>query len=207
MNARSNSERPLHPCAVLVAGTGRHLDHLATLSAQGALPLDIRVCISHKAGVAALDHAHRHGIEAVVIDAERQLSPDALSERVFTELERRGVQTVLLAGFLRLLPIPKAWEGRVLNIHPSLLPAFGGKGFYGSRVQQAVLDRGCKVAGCTVHYVDNEFDHGPILVQRVCPVEPDDDVDRLAARVFEQELLAYPEAIRLHLQAQAGVPS
>ncbi len=189
------------PTAVLVAGTGRHLDHFAQLGARGELPLDLRLCISHKAGVRALDHAERHGIPSIVVDPDRRVTPGELSEQVFAAVEQHGVQLVLMAGFLRLLPIPAAWEGRVLNIHPSLLPAFGGKGYYGDRVQAAVLQRGCKVAGCTVHYVNNEYDSGPILVQRVCPVLPGDTVESLGARVFEQELLAYPEAVRLHLEA------
>jgi phosphoribosylglycinamide formyltransferase-1 len=87
----------------------------------------------------------------------------------------------------------------VLNIHPALLPAFGGQGYYGERVHRAVLERGCEVTGCTVHYVDNEYDHGPILHQRACPVLPGDDVHALAARVFAEEELAYPEAVRRHL--------
>ncbi|HRV81670.1 MAG: phosphoribosylglycinamide formyltransferase [Planctomycetes bacterium] len=188
-----------HPTAILVAGTGRHLDHLARLSAQSELPLDIRLCISHRPGVRALELARQHGIASLVVDPERKLGPEALSSEVFQALDEQGIETALLAGFLRFLPIPAAWQGRVLNVHPSLLPAFGGQGFYGDRVHQAVLDRGCKVSGCTVHYVDNVFDHGPILVQRVCPVWPDDTAHDLADRVFEQERIAYPDGIRLHL--------
>ena len=188
-----------HPCAVLVGGTGRHLDNLSQRVQQGELPLDIRLCISHKSGVRALELAEHHGIDSLVVDPERKLDPVELSDTVFGALEKAGIQTVLLAGWLRFLPIPNVWSERVLNIHPSLLPAFGGQGFYGSRVHRAVLKRGCKVTGCTVHYVDNIFDNGPILVQRTCRVEGDDTVDTLAARVFEQELIAYEEAIRLHL--------
>ena len=91
-----------------------------------------------------------------------------------------------------------------MNIHPSLLPSFGGRGMYGRRVHQAVLDRGCKVSGCTVHLVDNEYDAGPILVQRTCPVLDDDTAESLAARVFEQECVAYPEAIRSFRDGRAG---
>jgi len=196
---RTSEASPLR-VAVLVAGTGRHLEHLAQLSGRGELPIQIELVISHKAGVRALEHAAQFGIEAHVIDAERKCSPEQLSERVFAQCAMAEVDTILMAGFLRLLPIPPAWEGRVLNIHPSLLPAFGGKGFYGHRVQQAVLERGCKLAGCTVHYVDNQFDNGPILVQRACPVLEDDDVSSLANRVFAEELVAYPEAIRMHWQ-------
>ena len=106
----------------------------------------------------------------------------------------------MLAGFLRLLLLPPEWVGRVLNIHPALLPAFGGKGYWGDRVHRAVLERGVQFTGCTVHYVTNEYDAGPIVLQRCVAVHPDDTVERLAARVFEQEKVALPEAIRLHLR-------
>ncbi len=196
-----------HPCAVLVGGTGRHLHNLAELCKQGCLPLDIKLCLSHKPGVRALDLAEEHGIASQVVDPERKASPEELSQEVFDALDSHGVQTALLAGWLRFLPIPESWVGRVLNIHPSLLPAFGGKGFYGERVHRAVLQRGCKVSGCTVHYVDNVFDNGPILVQRTCEVTSTDTVATLAAKVFAEETLAYPEAIRLHLGLPLGLPA
>ncbi len=199
---QTESIKAPHAVAVMVSGTGRHLDHLANLASQGELPLDIRLCISSKQGVAALDHAKRWNIASEVTDPARELSPEAYGQVVFGKLEALGVQTLILAGFLRYLPIPDSWAGRVLNIHPSLLPAFGGAGYYGHHVHEAVLKRGCKVSGCTVHYVDNVFDNGPILVQRTCPVEPGDDADCLAARVFAQELIAYPEAIRQHLASR-----
>ena len=102
----------------------------------------------------------------------------------------------MLAGFLKKLWIPDDFAGRVINIHPSLLPAFGGKGCYGMRVHRAVLERGCQVSGCTVHLVDEVYDNGPILLQRWCPVETTDSASDLAARVFAEELIALPEALR-----------
>ncbi len=188
-----------HPVAVMVSGTGRHLNHLAKLASTGELPLDLRLCISSRSGVGALQFAKDWSIPVEIPDPKRELPPEEYSRSIFAMLEQHGVQTLILAGFLRFLPIPEKWEGRVLNIHPSLLPAFGGAGYYGHHVHDAVLKRGCKVSGCTVHHVDNVFDNGPILVQRTCEVLADDDADTLAARVFEQELIAYPEAIRLHL--------
>jgi phosphoribosylglycinamide formyltransferase-1 len=185
----------------MVSGTGRHLNHLARLAQEGALPLDIRLCLSSRLGVKALEHAETWGIPHEVSDPQGHLSPQEYGSLVFDRLEKAGVHTLILAGFLRYLPIPEAWNHRVLNIHPSLLPSFGGKGYYGHHVHDAVLKRGCKVSGCTVHYVDNVFDNGPILVQRTCPVLPEDDTDSLADRVFQEELLAYPEALRMHLAA------
>ena len=112
----------------------------------------------------------------------------------------------MLAGFLRLLVVPERWLGRVLNIHPALLPAFGGKGFYGERVHRAVLEAGERVTGCTVHYVTNEYDAGPILLQREVPVLPGDTPESLAARVFEAEQRALPDAVRLHLERRRSRP-
>jgi folate-dependent phosphoribosylglycinamide formyltransferase PurN len=102
-----------------------------------------------------------------------------------------------MAGFLKHVPIPPDFENRVTNIHPALIPAFCGHGFYGRRVHEAVLQYGAKISGCTVHFVDNDYDHGPIILQRTVPVRGDDTPESLAARVFEQECIAYPEAINL----------
>ena len=200
----SNNKATAHPVAVMVSGTGRHLDHLAKLAASGELPIEVRLCLSTRSDIGALQHAKRWNIPVQVPDEPRELSPEAYSDLVFSALEHEGVRTLILAGFLRFLPIPEAWANRVLNIHPSLLPAFGGAGYYGHRVHDAVLKRGCKVSGCTVHYVDNVFDHGPILVQRTCPVLDNDDADSLASRVFSEELIAYPEALRRHLGVQVS---
>ena len=186
--------------AVFVSGTGRHLDNFARLTQAGELDCEIGLVLSNRAGVKALERAARFELETLVLDPERELDEDTFSRRAFEAVEAAQCQTVLLAGFLRKLALPERWRGRVLNIHPALLPSFGGKGFYGDRVHAAVLERGCRVSGCTVHYVDEEYDHGPILVQKAVEVRADDDVHSLAARVFEAELVAYPEALRLHLE-------
>lgn len=187
-----------HPIAVLVSGGGRSLENLAQVIAAGELDCRIALVISSKRGALALERARRLELDSMVIDAENALAPEAFGARVFAGVEERGCELVVLAGFLRLLPIPAAWEGRVINIHPSLLPAFGGKGYYGERVHRAVLARGVQFSGCTVHYVTNEYDAGPVLLQRCVRVHPDDTPDSLAARVFEEEKLALPAAIREH---------
>lgn len=189
-----------HPIAVLVSGGGRSLENLAERIAVGRLDCSIALVVSNKPDVLAVERARRLELDTLVIDPERELSPDAFGARVFAEVESRGCELVVLAGFLRLLPIPPEWEGRVLNIHPSLLPAFGGKGFYGARVHRAVLARGVQFTGCTVHYVTNEYDAGPVLLQRCLKVAPDETEDSLAARVFEEEKLALPEAITEHFR-------
>jgi len=186
--------------AVLVSGTGRHLENLARLIASGELDAHIGLVVSSRAGVKALERAARMDLPALVVDAERELDDEAFSAEVFRRIEARGCGTVVLAGFLRKLVLPPAWNGGVLNIHPALLPAFGGKGYFGERVHRAVLERGCQFSGCTVHYVDDEYDHGPILLQRCVPVHPDDTVETLAERVFQEELVAYPDALRRHFE-------
>jgi phosphoribosylglycinamide formyltransferase 1 len=194
------------PIAVLVSGGGRSLENLAATIARGELAARIALVVATTPGAGALERAARLGLPSVVIDPARELAPEACSRDVFAALEAAGCELAVMAGFLRLLPIPERWLGRVLNIHPSLLPAFGGQGFYGKRVHKAVLERGCRVSGCTVHYVDNEYDHGPILLQRAVPVEPDDTVETLAARVFAEEKVALPEAIRRHLSGEEPQP-
>jgi folate-dependent phosphoribosylglycinamide formyltransferase PurN len=110
-----------------------------------------------------------------------------------------------MAGFLKHVLIPQDFVGRVMNIHPSLIPAFCGHNYFGRRVHQAALDYGVKFSGCTVHFVDNHYDHGPIILQRVVPVMDDDTPESLGARVFEQECQAYPEAIRLFAEGRLKV--
>lgn len=188
--------------AVFVSGSGRHLENFARLAAAGELDVEVALAVADRPGIAALDRAQRFSIPTAVLDPGRVLDEAAFGARAFAEVERAGCELVLLAGFLRKLAVPTEWLGRVLNIHPALLPAFGGKGFYGDRVHRAVLERGSWFTGCTVHYVDEQYDHGRILLQRVVPVAPDDTVESLAARVFAEELVAYPEAVRLHLSGK-----
>ena len=181
---------------MFVSGTGRHLENLAQLSAAGDLDADIVLCLSNRPGVLALERAERAGIATVVQEALAGESDHDYGTRAFAQASERGADTIVLAGFLKKLWIPDAFRGRVINIHPSLLPAFGGKGFYGQRVHRAVLERGCQVTGCTVHLVDEVYDNGPILLQRWCAVEPTDTVETLSKRVFQEELVALPEALR-----------
>lgn len=195
MTGHAREERRT-PIAVLVSGGGRSLENLARLAQSGELPVEIRLVLSDRPGVLALERAERLGLHHEVVPPPPEGGPAAFSAEVFAAVERRGCELVVLAGFLRLLPLPERWRGRVLNVHPSLLPAFGGKGYYGERVHRAVLERGVQYTGCTVHLVDDEYDHGPILVQRCIPVLPGETAESLAARVFEEEKLALPEAIR-----------
>lgn len=195
-----------HALAVFVSGTGRHLENFARLAAAGELDARVALALADREGIAALERAARFDVPTEVLDPERALDPTAFSERAFAAVEASGAELVALAGFLRKLVVPTRFAGRVLNIHPSLLPAFGGKGWWGDRVHRGVLERGCQFSGCSVHYVDDEYDHGPILLQRCVPVRADDTVEALAARVFEAELEAYPAALRVHFARARAQP-
>ena len=187
--------------AVLISGSGRTLKNFIDLAAEGSLPIDIRLVVSSTAKAGGLKFAEEAGIPSVVIGREKfpagTAGDQAFGDAVFSACREAGVDYVAMAGFLKLAPVPDDFAGRVVNIHPALIPAFCGPGMYGPRVHQAVLDAGVKVTGCTVHFVDNQYDHGPIIWQQPVPVFDDDTADTLAKRVFEVEKEAYPHVLRL----------
>lgn len=182
--------------AVLLSGAGRTLQNLLETIARGDLDAEIR-CVIADRDAPGVERARRAGIPAYV---ERDAGA------IYALLVRHEVQLVCLAGYLRLFPIRKEFAGAVLNIHPALLPKFGGRGFYGERVHAAVLAAGERESGCTVHLCDEVYDHGRVLVQKRVPVLPGDDVRSLAARVFAAECAAYPEAIRLWARQHGTKP-
>ncbi|MDW8261506.1 MAG: phosphoribosylglycinamide formyltransferase [Phycisphaerales bacterium] len=190
---------------MLVSGGGTTLQNLLDRIADQTLPAVVQVVIGSRPGLQALQRAARAGVPNLVIDRSRHPDVNTFSREVFAQIDRAGVDLVCLAGWLNLLKIPDPWRGRVMNIHPALLPAFGGRGMYGLRVHEAVLAAGCKVSGCTVHFVDDDYDTGPIILQRTCPVHEGDSPQSLALRVFEQECLAYPQAIRLFQQGRLHI--
>ena len=183
------------PIAVLISGGGTTLRNLIRLAHCGNLPVEFRLLISSRSSAAGLDYARAAHIENHVISRRLSPSPEAHSESIFGLFRNHGVELVVMGGYLEHLLIPADFRNRVINIHPSLIPAFCGQGFYGLRVHQAVIDYGAKLSGCTVHYVDNQFDHGPIIAQRACDVLPDDTAETLQARVFKLECQLYPETI------------
>jgi phosphoribosylglycinamide formyltransferase 1 len=182
--------------AVLLSGNGTTLQNLLDRIAAGRLSAEIVLVVSSKADAFGLERAHRAGLATAIVSRKQSGSVEAFSEQIFGACREVGANLVCLAGFLQLLRVPDDFLGRVMNIHPALIPAFCGKGFYGHHVHEAVLDYGVKVSGCTVHLVDNEYDHGPIVLQRTVPVLDDDTADSLSARIFEQECEAYPQAIQ-----------
>ncbi len=187
--------------AVLVSGGGTNLQALIDQMNQGKLPgVSIEVVISNKRDVYALERAKQNGIPSETLVKKEYASKDLFDEALLRVLVRYHVDLVVLAGCLLILPekVVKSYPGRIINIHPSLIPSFCGEGYYGLKVHEAVLARGVKVTGATVHFVDEGTDTGPIILQKAVMVEDDDTPELLQRRVMEQaewELL--PEAIRL----------
>lgn len=180
--------------AVLLSGSGRTLENLLDRIAAGSLAAEIVLVVSNKAHVRGVAIAERADVPVEVLPRDGR-PIEAWSESIFARCRAADADLVVMAGFLALVKIPVDFAGRVVNIHPSLLPAFGGKGFHGDHVHRAVLERGCTVSGCTVHLVDDEYDHGRILLQATVPVLRDDTPESLAARVFAAECDALPRAI------------
>lgn len=182
--------------AVLVSGRGTNLQAILDATRAPDYPAEVVVVISDRPGAYALERARQAGVPAYVVPWSRD--PADFGRRLAEVLDAHRAQWVCLAGFLRILPpeFVQRYRGRILNIHPSLLPAFGGRGMYGERVHQAVLASAAVESGCTVHFVTEDVDAGPVVAQARVPVLPDDTVETLAARVAEQEHRLYPEAIR-----------
>ena len=183
---------------ILLSGGGRTMVNLQQQITAGRLNARIVRVIASKP-CAGCDRARELGVEPSIIGGT---IPRAALEALLAEV---NADYVVLAGYLKKIEVPPAFAGKVVNIHPALLPAFGGKGMYGHHVHEAVLEHGCKVSGCTVHLCDDQYDTGPILVQRTCPVLPGDTPDTLAARVFEQECLAFPEALAALIEGRVKI--
>jgi len=182
--------------AVCVSGGGTTLQNLIDRIASGELAASVVQVIASKPGIGAIPKAEAAGIPVAVVTRKgRTLA--GFSAAVFDPIRRAGADLVVLAGFLALVEIPDDYAGRVLNIHPALIPAFCGQGFHGAAVHRAAIEAGVKVSGCTVHFADQTYDTGPIILQRTVPVLDDDTPDALAARVFASECAALTEAIAL----------
>lgn len=193
------SREPVKPLklAVLISGSGRTLKNFLDLAAEGQLPVDVRLVISSSPTAGGLEYAVDAAVPTEIFVRKNFTSAQAYGDAIFAACRAAGVDYVAMAGFLKLAPVPDDFAGRVINIHPALIPAFCGHGMYGHRVHQAVLDYGAKVTGVTVHFVDNEYDAGPIIWQQPVPVFDDDTAETLAARVFEAEKEAYPHVLQL----------
>lgn len=193
------------PIAVLISGGGTTLRNLLERIAAGQLPIEIRLVVSSNPTARGLEYAAQAGIPTRVLQRKSFVDDAAYGAAIFGECRATGVQLVVMGGFLKFVPIPEDFTNRVTNIHPALIPAFCGAGMYGHHVHEAVLAYGAKVSGCTVHFVDNQYDHGPIILQRTVPVLDEDTPDSLAARVFQAECEAYPEALKLYAEGRVRV--
>jgi len=187
---------------VLVSGGGSNLQAIIDSIEDRKLEAEIAVVISNRPDAFALERATRHGIPTVVIDHHDFQTVREFTEAIVDNLRKYGVELVCLAGFLRILDrvIVDAYPNRILNIHPALLPAFGGKGMYGHHVHEAVLASGAKYSGATVHLVTPETDVGPIVLQGIVKVDDNDTPESLAEKVLKIEHQIYPEAVKLVLE-------
>ena len=182
--------------AVLISGGGTTLRNLLAKIEARQLDAKVEKVISSSANAGGLDHARQASIATAVVRERDYDTLAGFSQAIFDQCREVNADIVVMGGFLKYVTIPADFDLRVVNIHPALIPAFCGQGFYGSRVHEAVLEYGAKLSGCTVHFVDNQYDHGPIILQQVVPVADDDMPATLARRVFEAECEAYPDALR-----------
>jgi len=186
--------------AVLLSGSGRTLENMQQAILAGRLSARVVVVVSSKSEAYGLVRARQRGLDAVAVPRRDYPDLQAFNDAMNAVLARYPIDLVVLAGFLSLYQPPPALVGRVMNIHPALLPAFGGRGLYGDRVHRAVLESGVKLSGCTVHFADACYDHGPIILQAAVPVYDDDTAESLAGRVFAAECELYPQAIQLYAE-------
>jgi formyltetrahydrofolate-dependent phosphoribosylglycinamide formyltransferase len=192
----SESDRRLR-IAVLISGGGTTLRNFIERINAGSLNAEIPLVVSSNPKAGGIKYAEEAGIPVALIVRKEFGSQEDFSAAIFERCRAAGVDVVAMGGFLKRLVIPEDFADRVVNIHPALIPSFCGDGFYGHFVHEAVLEYGVKLSGCTVHLADNQYDHGPVILQKAVPVKDDDTPDTLAARVFQAECEAYPEALNL----------
>lgn len=190
------------PIAVLISGSGTNLQSIIDAIEAKRLDAKIEIVLSNRADAHGLVRAKNHGIATTVLDHKSFPDRESYDQAVVDLLRARGVELVVLAGFMRLLsPVfVKAYSNRIMNIHPALLPSFPGL-----HVQKKALEHGVRFSGCTVHFVNEECDEGPIIIQAVVPVFPDDTEEALAARILRQEHRIYPRAIQLYAEGRLRV--
>ncbi|MCK4261814.1 phosphoribosylglycinamide formyltransferase [bacterium] len=193
--------------AVLLSGGGRTLQNIIDHIGEGKLDARIVVVISSRDDAYGLVRAKKAGIETHVVSHKLYKGDDTgkFSLEINKILSRYPIDLIVMAGFMHIFKADERYKGRVMNIHPALIPSFCGKGYYGHHVHQAVLDYGAKVSGVTVHFVDDVYDRGPIILQTAVAVKDDDTPDTLAARVFEQECNLYPKAIQLFAEGRLEI--
>ena len=190
---------------VLLSGSGTSLQNIIDRSRDGSWPAEVVVVVSSRKSAYGLTRARDAGIPAFAVPSKNLDNWDDHSRAVTEVLGRHTPDLIILAGYMCLYLFPPRYQGKVMNIHPALIPAFCGKGLYGHIVHERVIEYGVRVTGCTVHFGDREYDHGPIILQRTVAVSADDTPDTLAERVQAEERIAYPEAIRLFAEGRLVV--
>ena len=195
MNDTDNKQR--FRIAILISGSGSTLKNLIELIDRGELDVEIVAVVSSNPAAGGLRYAGDADIPARILETKNFNSIAAFSDAIFAFCREQRAELIVMGGFLKRISVPADFVNRIINMHPSLIPAFCGKNYYGHKVHQAILDYGCKLTGCTVHFVDDHYDHGPIIMQRPVEVLPEDTAESLAARVQALERQIYPEAIRL----------
>jgi phosphoribosylglycinamide formyltransferase 1 len=191
--------------AVLLSGNGKTLQNLIDKIGDKTLNAKIQIVISSSSDAYGLKRAKKENIPATVVRYSDYNTSEIFSNAIIKKIEEYPIDLIILAGFMHLFRIPDKYSGKVMNIHPGLIPSFCGKGYYGHHVHEAVIESGVKVSGCTVHFVDNEYDHGPIIIQRTTPVHEGDTPDTLAENVFKEECIAYPYAINLFAEGRLKI--
>lgn len=186
---------------VFASGSGTNFQSLIDAIEKGELSATINGLITDKADIGSIDRANDHNIPHKVIAPSDFNSESEFADALVQQLEAWNADLIILAGYLKKIPLQviETYKNRILNIHPSLLPKYGGKGFYGLNVHKAVIENREPVSGCTVHLVNEEFDKGPILAQTEVPVEPNDSPEKLAARILKQEHKLLPATVRDYL--------
>ncbi len=191
--------------AVFLSGNGTTLQNIIDRCAAGELDASVVCVVSSREKAYGLERARNAGIPAIAVPRKDFSDADAFGRAVWSAVDEYAPDLVALAGFMSLLPFPEAYAGRIMNVHAALIPAFSGKGMYGERVYKAVLDYGVKVTGATVHFVNDEYDRGPVIAQSAVPVMEDDTVETLATRVQEEERKLYPIAIQLFAEGRLKI--
>lgn len=190
---------------VLLSGSGTTLQNFIDLMEKGELPISIELVISNKEGAYGLVRAKNHGIAAKAIERQAFGSKEAFHDAVAEAVRTVNPDLILLAGYMMIFKPGPEYYNRIINVHPALIPAFCGKGMYGHHVHEAVIEAGVKLTGATVHFVDEHYDSGPIIVQKAIPVLDDDTPDTLAERVQALEREIFPEAVRLFAASRVKI--
>lgn len=193
--------------AVFASGGGSNFQALIDRRESGDLHVNISVLIGNNSTARAFERARLHGIDTVHCTSTQFSTPQQYTQALHNELQSRSIDLIVLAGYMKMIPheIIACYRNRVVNIHPALLPAFGGKGMYGMRVHQAVIAYGVKVSGITIHFVDENYDNGPIIFQKAVDVEEDDTQESLAARILTIEHECYWRVIQAIAQGKIVV--